>query len=349
MNFYSFVFFDVLLLIVMFKSYKFRIYPDIVQENFFIRQFGCCRYVYNTCLSLRKEEYENNNSFLSYGECCGRLTELKNEHGWLRDVDSTALVQSLRDQENAFQLFFKEVAGYPKFKAKYNYVQSYRTQNINNSIRIEGNRIRLPKVGFVAFRFKKRIRGRIISVTVKRSASGKYFASVLCKDVPQKIFKRNNRSVGLDMGIKNFVTINTGKIIAFPETEKIQRITKKIRRIQRKLSRKTRGSNNYNKIKKKLAENYEKIHNTLNYHFHKIAQVLVEKYQIICLEKLNIWGMLKNKHLSQSIQEKSWNRFQKILEEKASEHGRTIIYVDQWYPSSKTCHNCGYHYKRITA
>ena len=103
------MFFDVVLLIVMFKSYKFRIYPDIVQENFFIRQFGCCRYVYNTCLSLRKEEYENNNSFLSYGECWGRLTELKNEQRWLRDVDSTVLVQSLRIRKMLFNCFLKKL------------------------------------------------------------------------------------------------------------------------------------------------------------------------------------------------------------------------------------------------
>lgn len=268
------------------------------------------------------------------------LTEHKKYNSWLWDADSQALIQSLRNLEAAFKRFFKGISDYPRYKSKYNSLQSYKTMNINNSIRIEGNRIRLPKVGWIKFRTKQKIKGTIKSVTIKKNPSGKYTLSILCDNVSQKLFKPNNRSCGLDLGIKNFVTINTGETIPFPEQEKINQLNNKLKREQRKLSRKIRGSNNYKKQKKKIAQIHEKIHNKLKYHFHKISQRLVEKYQIISMETLNIKGMLKNNKLSAKIQEKAWNMFQKILTQKAQKHGRTIISIDPWYPSSKICHNC---------
>ena len=144
-------------------------------------------------------------------------------------------------------------------------------------IRIKDKFIRLPKVGWIRFRTHQKITGQIQSVTVKRKASGKYFISILCKNVTRHIFKSNNRSCGIDLGVSRFVTINTGKIIQFPQQNKIIQLNNKIRRLQRKLSKKQIGSKNYNKIKKKIAQTYEKIHNILDYHFYKIAQQLTEK------------------------------------------------------------------------
>ena len=324
----------------MYRSFIVRIYPSRDQEDFFIRQFGCCRYVYNTFLTEKKLEYDLFGRYLSYNDCSAMLTEHKKYNSWLRDADSQALIQSLRNLETAFKRFFKGISDYPRYKSKYNSLQSYKTMNINNSIRIEGNRIRLPKVGWIKFRTKQKIKGTIKSVTIKKNPSGKYTLSILCDNVSQKLFKPNNRSCGLDLGIKNFVTINTGETIPFPEQEKINQLNNKLKREQRKLSRKIRGSNNYKKQKKKIAQIHEKIHNKLKYHFHKISQRLVEKYQIISMETLNIKGMLKNNKLSAKIQEKAWNMFQKILTQKAQKHGRTIISIDPWYPSSKICHNC---------
>lgn len=326
----------------MYKSYVVRIDPDESQRIFFAKQFGCSRKVFNHFLSEKKLFYEENGGYLSYNECAHRLTDLKKELTYLKEVDSTAMVQSLRNLETAFERFFKKISGYPKFKSKNHSVQSYKTMNINNSIRIDGNLIRLPKVGWLRFHTKQVIRGTITSVTVKRKASHKYYLCILCKDVPSEKFHKNNRSCGVDLGISNFVTINTGEIIAFPQQNKINYLNKRIRRYQRKLSRKIKHSNNYNKLKIKLSSSHEKIHNILDYHFHKIAQRLVEKYEIICLETLNIQGMMKNKRLARAIQEKAWHMFKTILEQKAEEHGRTIIYLDQWYPSSKTCNECGY-------
>ena len=205
------------------------------------------------------------------------LTELKKSKTWLKRVDSTGLIESLKNLENAFNRFFNQISKYSRHKTKHNPVQSYKTNNINNNIRIKDKFIRLPKVGWIRFRTHQKITGQIESVTVKRKASGKYFISILCKNVTRHIFKSNNCSCGIDLGVSRFVTINTGKIIQFPQQNKIIQLNNKIRRLQRKLSKKQIGSKNYNKIKKKIAQTYEKIHNLLDYHFYKIAQQLTEK------------------------------------------------------------------------
>ena len=157
------------------------------------------------------------------------LTEQKRYKEWLKEVDSTALIQSLRNLETAFERFFKGISNYPKYKSKYNPVQSYKTMNINNNIRIDGRRIRLPKVGMIKFHTKRIITGEISSVTIRKKNSGKYYAAILCKDVPIKSSKKNRRSCGIDLGITNFVTINTGEIIRFPEQNKIKHLDKKKR------------------------------------------------------------------------------------------------------------------------
>jgi len=176
-----------------------------------------------------------------------------------------------------------------------------KPNNINNNIRIKDKFIRLPKVGWIRYRTHQKITGQIQSVTVKKKSiqANILFLSYV-KNVTRHIFKSNNRSCGIDLGVSRFVTINTGKIIQFPQQNKIIQLNNKIRRLQRKLSKKEIGSKNYNKIKKKIALAYEKIHNILDYHFYKIAQRLTEKYQVICMETLNIKGMLKN---SRTIQE----------------------------------------------
>ena len=244
----------------------------VFRKKFFIRQFGCCRYVYNTFLSEKKDEYELFGGYLSYNECSRRLTELKEEKTWLKEVDSTALIQSLRNLENVYERFFNHISGFHRFKSKKNPVQSYCTQNINNSIRVEGNYTRLPKIGFIRFRTKQTIMGTITSVTVEKRASGKFFIAIQCRDVPQVIFKRNNRSCGIDLGLKNFVTINTSEIIPFPQQTKIASLNRRKVRQQRILSRKTNGSNNYKKQKTKLAKPYEKIHNILEIIFIKLLK-----------------------------------------------------------------------------
>ena len=163
----------------MYKSFVVRIYPDEVQESFFINQFGCCRFVFNTFLDAKKTVYSDSGKYLSFYDCSTMLTELKKSKTWLKRVDSQALIESLKNLENAFDRFFKHLSKYPRYKSKYNPVQSYKTNNINNNIRIEGKHIRLPKVGWIRFRTHQKISGKIQSVTVKQKASGKYFVSIL--------------------------------------------------------------------------------------------------------------------------------------------------------------------------
>jgi putative transposase len=152
----------------MYKSFVVRIYPDEVQESFFINQFGCCRFVFNTFLDAKKTVYSDSGEYLSFYDCSAMLTELKKSKDWLKRVDSQALIESLKNLENAFDRFFKHLSNYPCYKSKYNPVQSYKTNNINNNIRIEGKRIRLPKVGWIRFRTHQKISGKIQSVTVKK-------------------------------------------------------------------------------------------------------------------------------------------------------------------------------------
>ena len=203
----------------MYKSFVVRIYPDEVQENFFTNQFGCCRFVFNTFLDAKKKAYTENMEYLSFYDCSAMLTELKKSKTWLKRVDSTGLIESLKNLENAFNRFFNQISKYPRHKTKHNPVQSYKTNNINNNIRIKDKFIRLPKVGWIRFRTHQKITGQIQSVTVKRKASGKYFISILCKNVTRHIFKSNNRSCGIDLGVSRFVTINTGKYNTVPTTK----------------------------------------------------------------------------------------------------------------------------------
>ena len=200
-------------------SYRFRIYPNRVQENLIQRTFGCSRFVYNHYLAKRKELYEKEKKTFSFYACCADLTGLKEELEWLREVDSTALQSSIRDLDTAFQNFFRRVRqggvpGYPCFKSKRDHRKSYKAKNVGNTIRIEGKHIRLPKLGLVKCRVSKEVKGRILSGTVSQSPSGKYFVSLCCTDVPklETIFPRDCDDVILDSPTSLF----QGKRPVFP-------------------------------------------------------------------------------------------------------------------------------------
>ena len=195
------------------KAYKFRIYPNKQQEILINKTFGCCRFVYNHFLSRRKEIYEQEKKILNYNACSSELTKLKKELTWLKEVDSTALQTSLKDLDSAFQKFFMEKAGYPKYKSKKNPVQSY-TSKMN--IRVEGDKIQLPKLGLVKFAKSREIEGRIIKATIRRNLTGKYFVSLTC-EVDIQPLPKNNNSVGVDLGIKSFATLSNGEVIENPK------------------------------------------------------------------------------------------------------------------------------------
>lgn len=323
------------------KGYKFRLYPNKEQATLLNKTFGCCRFVFNHFLSVRRDSWEKDKKSVSYNETSLLMTKLKSdeEHLWLKEVDSIALQQSLRDLEVAYQNFFKHDRGYPKFKSRRNRLQSYRTTS--KIIRIEGKRIRLPKVGLLRFEQSREIKGRILNATVTKTATGKYFVS-LCveEDIADNLRQNNGGQIGLDVGLKEFCTDNRGNTVANPKI--LRRLSKKLTKEQRKLSRRKLDSHNRNRQRIVLARVHEKITNTRRDFLHKLTTQLCRENQTIAVEALNLQGMLKNHKLAKSISDASWGEFFRQLQYKAVLYGCAVIKVPTFYPSSQTCSNCGF-------
>ena len=324
----------------MFKGMKFRIYPNKTQETIIQKTFGCSRFVYNFGLASRIEEYKNGNS-IGYKETCSILTSIKHseEYSWLREVDNIALQQSLRDLDKSYKNFFKKRASFPKFKSKHNHNKSYRTQNINGNISVVGKHIKLPKLGYVKAKISMPVDGKIKNATIQQAPSGKYFCSLIV-EVLDVFYPNNGCVVGLDMGIKTFYTDSNGNSIPNPKT--LAKSEKKLVKEQRKLSKKVKGSSNWNKQRIKVAKIYEKITNQRDDFLHKESTRLVRENQIICIEDLNVKGMIRNHKLAKSISDVSWGKFFTMLEYKSALYGTEIIKVPRFYPSSQICSCCGY-------
>lgn len=322
------------------KGMEFRIYPNRIQETIIQKTFGCSRVVYNSGLALRIEEYKNGNS-VGYKETNSMLTSMKKteEYSWLKEVDSIALQQSLRDLDKAYKNFFAKRASFPKFKSKHNHNKSYRTQNVGGNISVTGKHIKLPKLGYVKAKISMPVDGKINNATVKQTPSGKYFC-VLNVEVPDVFYSNDGCMIGLDVGIKTFYTDSNDNSISNPKT--LAKSEKKLVKEQRRLSRMVKGSANWNKQRIKVARIHEKITNQRNDFLHKESTRLVKENQIICIEDLNVKGMVRNHKLAKSISDVSWSKFFDMLEYKAFFYGTEIIKVPRFYPSSQTCGCCGY-------
>ena len=323
------------------QSYKYRIYPTRAQTQSISMMFGCCRFVYNYFLNVRRDAWSSRKEPLSCSNTSNMLTVLKRDPAylWLAAVDSMALQESLKDLDRAYQNFFSKRAGYPKFKSRHNHHQSYRTRCQNNNIRIEGNYIVLPKLGRVKIRLSRSFSGRILNATVSRTPTDKYYVS-LC--VEEELVPKPNGGgmVGIDVGVKEFYTDSNGNTVDNPKT--LRKYERKLRHEQRRLSRKKKGSSNYDKQRKRVASVHEKIFNVRTDFLHKESTRLVSENQVIAIESLNVKGMVRNRRLAKAISDASWGRFFDMLEYKAFEHGCDIIKVPTFYPSSQTCSCCGY-------
>ena len=321
------------------KGVIFRAYPDKVQQELINKTLGCSRLVYNKGLAFRNEKYAKGEK-TGYNQTSAMLTSMKKEekYSFLKEADSIALQQALRDLDKAFVRFFEKKANHPVFKSKHHYQLSYRTLNQQNSIRIEGNRIRLPKLGYLKIRQSEEV-GHINNVTVRRTATGKYFV-VLNVDFEPEKKEECNSFTGIDVGIKSFYTDSNGNVVNNPKY--LEKSQEKLKREQRKLSRKKKNSKNKQKQRKRVARVHEKIVNQRNDFIHKITTKLVSENQVIAVEDLNIKGLLKNHKLARSISSVSWSKFYDTLEYKAEWYGREVIRVPTMYPSSQTCSKCGY-------
>lgn len=323
------------------KAYKYRIYPNKKQKELIQKTFGCVRFVYNHYLSKRKEVYENENRTFTCNMCSKDLTELKKELVWLKEVDSVGLQCSLKDLDMAYQKFFKEHTGHPKYKSKKNRYRSYKTKNTNNSLAFENKHIKLPKLGLIKVRDKQIPQGRILNATISQEPNGHYYCSICCTDINFEQLPKTNKYVGIDLGIADFAIFSDEIKIENPQF--YEKSEKKLAKLQRELSRKTIGSSRWNKARLKVAKFNKHICDQRKDFLQKLTTTIIRNYDKICIEDLDVKSM---KETNSTIRNKrvgdvSWSKFRRMLTYKCKWYGRVLSVVDRYYPSSQICHVCG--------
>ena len=338
----------------MYKTFRFRMYPDDNQIVLINKTFGCYRFIYNYFLNICKE-----NGFSSAFDMIRKLPSLREEYEWLKKVDSCSLRCAIFNLEDAYKNFFSKRSGCPIFKNKYN-KQSYRTNYIsseykgkkysNIEVDLVNKKIKLPKIGLVDIRGYRNldvINGKIINVTVVKETTNKYYVNVLYNVKEEKLEKVKPKSiVGIDLGVKDLIVTSSGE--KYKNPKEIKKYEKRIKRLQRKLSRQIKKSNNYNKTKIKISKLYTKLKNSRKHNIIKIVNKIIEEYDIIISEKLKVKQMGKNHKLSKAILDASFNKICSMLEWKSKIKGKYYYQVDTYFPSSKICSVCGEKEEKIS-
>ena len=345
----------------IYKTYKFRIYPNKTQEILLNKTFGCTRFVFNHMLAERKETYDKLKDDKVALKAHKYTTEkqYKQEFEWISEVDSIAVQQARVDLETAYKNFFDSISGkrkgrkvsYPKFKSKRETRQTFRTINVNNNIDIvfENKRIKLPKLKWLRYSDDRTFEGIIKNVTVEKTSTGKYFVCILVEEnLETKIHKVSSQSkcIGLDYDSKNLFTSDKNQIAGYPRF--YRKYEKKLAKEQKRLSRKIKGSNNRNKQRIKVAKVHEKIVNSRKDFHQKLSTYLVENYDVIGIETLNMQAMSQCLNLAKSTLDNSWGSFTNMLEYKCEWKGKHLVFADKYYASSKMCNACGYKNVELT-
>ncbi len=335
------------------KAFKYRIFPTDEQQEAIAKTFGCCRFVYNWGLAEKVKAYEETKTSVSCHDLIKRLTVLKQEKPWLKEVYSQALQMSLRNLDNAFTRFFKKLGGFPTFKSRKNHNQSCQfPQGVK--INFKDKMVYFPKIGHVRLKMRKNTHtfdGKIKTVTLRQTPSGKYFVSLLVEldqELPKKPPITLETTIGLDMGIKAFVTLSTGETIEHPKT--LKRSLKKLKRLQRQLSRKHKGGKNRDKARKRVAKLHEHVSNQRKDFLHKVSHRLTSESQAatIAMEDLHVAGMVKNHKLAQAISDSAWGMFDEFVAYKSDWRGKNHLHIHRFAASSRICSICGWYNHNLT-
>ena len=341
----------------MLRAVKIRLYPNVTQTTQINKLLGCYRVVYNQCLARKIKSYEENKvseNRTSLGHFIHHEILKDDNFLWLREQNTKVLKQAVIDMLDAYKRFFKQHTGYPKFKSKKDNKQSCRFElgAISKKNIYTNYKLSLANIKNVKFRCNKKYaeylqkhKANIRQATLTKLPCGEYYLSILVDgDLTHKV-KESHHTIGIDLGIKDFVITSDGEVFNNLHFKKSE--SNKIKRLQKQLSRKQNGSNNRNKVRIKLAKVYKRITDKKQYYLHQVSNYLIDENQVICMEDLNVSGMLQNHKLASSIQEMSFYEFKRMLEYKTNWYGRKLVFVDRFYPSSKTCNHCGYVNKKL--
>lgn len=322
----------------MLKSYKYKIRPNEEQIVLLNKHFGSIRFAYNYFLNERKKEYETNKQSLNYYDNAKSLTELKKqeEYSWLNEINSQSLQVSLKHLDDAYNSFFKKRTKFPKFKSKH----TRNSFKIPQFVKLENGKLRIPKFKEpIDIILHRTFTGKIKQATISKTPTNEYFVSILV-DTEHKKLSKTGKSIGIDLGLKDFVITSEG--YKYKNNRYTKTYAKLLKEHQQHLSRKIKDSNRYQKQRLKVAKIHKKITNSRTDNLHKVSTDLIKKYDLIVLEDLNIKGMVKNHKLSKHISDASWSKFIELLTYKAEWNDKKIVKIDRFFPSSKTCNCCGY-------